>query len=312
MPKKLTQEEFIACATEIHKGKYCYDKVVFKNMRTKVIITCPIHGDFEQLPSAHLSGQGCGKCAGKGLTTEELIKEFRRVHGDKYGYGRVGERDGNGKVWIWCPKHGYFKQHPSKHLAGQGCRKCYNEHVNDGRRVTFDEFVRRANEVHNGRYQYRETELNNLHDTVEIYCPCHGWFTQIAWDHLNGHGCQHCNQSRTEKEVERLLAEMNVRFETHKKFDWLGLQHLDFYLTDYDIAIECQGGQHFFPVEHFGGEEEFRKTVERDKRKATLCEINGVKLHYIRYDENVEEAVKRIMCNVESFAETFAGLENFS
>ena len=59
----ITTEEFIKRAKEIHGDKYDYSKTIYKNRRTKLIITCPKHGDFEQRPDAHLSGQGCPKCA---------------------------------------------------------------------------------------------------------------------------------------------------------------------------------------------------------------------------------------------------------
>ena len=55
---------------------------------------------------------------------------------------------------------------------------------------------------------------------------------------------------------------------------------LDFYLPDYDIGIECQGRQHFMPVDAFGGVSGFEDTVLRDKTKKRLCEENGIKLLY--------------------------------
>ena len=55
---------------------------------------------------------------------------------------------------------------------------------------------------------------------------------------------------------------------------------LDFYLPDYDIGIECQGRQHFIPVDAFGGKMGFEDTVTRDKTKKRLCEENGIKLLY--------------------------------
>lgn len=58
------------------------------------------------------------------------------------------------------------------------------------------------------------------------------------------------------------------------------MQSLDFYLPEYNIAIECQGVQHFEPREAFGGEENFKLTQERDLRKKQLCQENGVKLIY--------------------------------
>ena len=60
--KKRTTEEFIELARQVHGDKYDYSKTVYLNKRSKVIITCPIHGDFEQNAHSHLNGRGCPKC----------------------------------------------------------------------------------------------------------------------------------------------------------------------------------------------------------------------------------------------------------
>lgn len=61
--RKLTSEEFIERARIIHSDKYDYSKVVYRNARALIVITCPIHGDFKQNPNSHLHGCGCKKCA---------------------------------------------------------------------------------------------------------------------------------------------------------------------------------------------------------------------------------------------------------
>ena len=62
MATKRTAEEFIEKSRLVHGDKYDYSKVEYVNNRTKVIITCPLHGDFSQTPHQHLSGAGCSKC----------------------------------------------------------------------------------------------------------------------------------------------------------------------------------------------------------------------------------------------------------
>lgn len=62
MCKKLTTEEFIKKAVEIHGDKYDYSNVHYVNAKTKVKIICTIHGEFLQEPSNHLQGQGCKAC----------------------------------------------------------------------------------------------------------------------------------------------------------------------------------------------------------------------------------------------------------
>ena len=62
--RKAKKRNFILRSIEKHNGKYNYDLVLYENCRTKVKIVCPIHGEFEQTPDAHLySGSGCEKCA---------------------------------------------------------------------------------------------------------------------------------------------------------------------------------------------------------------------------------------------------------
>ena len=61
-----TTEQFIQRAKLVHGDTYNYCKVNYVNAKTKVIITCPIHGDFEQVPDSHLRSRGCPNCVDKG------------------------------------------------------------------------------------------------------------------------------------------------------------------------------------------------------------------------------------------------------
>ena len=61
--KRKPLSELIVDFNRIHKGKYSYDKVVYKNVKTKITVTCPIHGDFLTRPDQHLEGYGCHQCA---------------------------------------------------------------------------------------------------------------------------------------------------------------------------------------------------------------------------------------------------------
>ena len=80
MPKKLTTEEFIEKAKQIHGDKYDYSLTEYKSNKKKVKIICPIHGVFEQRPLNHLQGCGCIKCSGlEKLTTDEFIKRSKQI-----------------------------------------------------------------------------------------------------------------------------------------------------------------------------------------------------------------------------------------
>lgn len=86
----------------------------------------------------------------------------------------------------------------------------------------------------------------------------------------------------------------NEKIERHSSPTWLGRQHLDIYFPDYNVGIEYQGQQHFEPIEFFGGEEAFKKTVARDKRKKKLCEQNKCQLIYVLPGYDKFEVIKKI------------------
>ena len=89
-----------------------------------------------------------------------------------------------------------------------------------------------------------------------------------------------------EREVMIFLDDGKYQYEYQKKFpEWLGRQSLDFFLSDFNVAIECQGEQHFKPIKYFGGEKRFESTIKRDKKKRKLCERNNVKLLYYTTEE---------------------------
>lgn len=81
----------------------------------------------------------------------------------------------------------------------------------------------------------------------------------------------------------------------HGQPKWLGRQHLDIWVPAYNLGIEYHGLQHFQPVGFFGGEEAFRRGQERDDRKRSLCEKNGLRLVEVIYDQDIDEARLRAL-----------------
>jgi hypothetical protein len=124
--KTSTIRNFVEKARKVHGSRYDYSKGVYVNNSTKLIITCPEHGDFEQTPGNHIMGKGCPSCGGKTiLNTETFIENARRVHGDKYDYRRSKYVTARRNVVITCPEHGDFEQTPNRHISqGSGCPSC--------------------------------------------------------------------------------------------------------------------------------------------------------------------------------------------
>lgn len=201
-------------------------------------------------------------------TKDEFVKESNKIHNNVYDYSKVEYTNNRTKVCIICPIHGEFFMRPDDHLHGHSYPKC-SKHYH----YTTKDFIERAKEVHSDKYDYSKVEYVNAYTKVCIICPKHGEFWQ-------NHGCPYCKASRLEKNIRKYLFENNIIFEEQKRFDWLGLQSLDFYLPKYNIAIECQGIQHYEPINYFGGKSGFEETVKRDNKKYELCKKNNINILY--------------------------------
>ena len=122
--EQYTSTTFIKKSKRIHGDYYSYDKVNYINLKNKVIITCPIHGDFKQLPSNHFK-YDCIKCTGTlRLTKKEFIRRSNEIHGNLYNYSKVRYANVSTYVDIICKKHGIFKQTPDNHMRNRGCPSC--------------------------------------------------------------------------------------------------------------------------------------------------------------------------------------------
>jgi hypothetical protein len=130
--KVLAAKVFALRGTIAHQGKYSYSKVEYKNKDTKVLITCPEHGDFLQVPNSHVRGHGCSKCGdlatseAKNYSTDSFIELAKGTHGSTYDYTQVQYVNSTTKVAIVCKEHGTFMQQPAEHLRGSGCSSCHN------------------------------------------------------------------------------------------------------------------------------------------------------------------------------------------
>ena len=70
MSLKLNTKSFIEKANLKHEKFYDYSKVEYELSCKKVIIICPLHGEFEQEANSHLQGHGCKICRNEKLNLE--------------------------------------------------------------------------------------------------------------------------------------------------------------------------------------------------------------------------------------------------
>lgn len=176
-----------------------------------------------------------------------------------------------------------FSVTPSNHLSKRnhcGCPKC-----NGGVRLNQDDFIKRINRIFNNKYDTSLVNYINSDTKVKLICPIHGVFEKKPCMLLQGMGCPKCQYSKIENKTDNILRKHNIDYiyeyaPNFLKSSKFGHQSLDFYLPEYNVAIECQGKQHFIPVSKFGGDIEYEKNIKRDLLKYDKCKQKGIKIYY--------------------------------
>ena len=226
--KRLTTEQFIERAKNIHGDKYNYELVVYTTAKAKVNIICKEHGIFPQEAFSHLTGCGCPKCFGF-IDTKEFIRQSKNIHKNKYEYNETIYIDGKTPVTIKCPEHGNFLQKPEYHLQGNGCQKCC------GRGTTTNEFIEKANIINNNKYNYGYTVFEKMDKDVKIVCKNHGLFWQSPSNHLRNMGCPKCGDILgTEKRTKTLEEFLKEAKHIHgEKYDYSKVKYVNWgkYIT---------------------------------------------------------------------------------
>ena len=194
MAKKVTTEDFIHRAREVHGDKYDYSKTVYVAAIENVTIICPTHGEFQQRPANHLSGRGCHECGGnKPLTVAKFVERASAKHEHRYDYSKVNFKNVEDKAVIICPEHGPFEQRVMTHLKGFNCPKCGRKSVSKKMVHSLERFLQDAKNAHGDKYDYSEVEYKNALSKVKIVCPEHGAFNQTPASHVRGVACSKCS-----------------------------------------------------------------------------------------------------------------------
>ncbi len=306
--KKITTEEFIKKARKIHGDKYDYSKTEYVNHKTKIIITCKKHGDFKQTPVIHISRKSdCRLCGiekntkNRSLTTEKFISQASKIHKNNYNYKLSEYVNAHTEVLIICNNcKTVFNQTPNNHIRGKnGCPNCYGNFVS-----TTDEFILKAKNIHPYKdYDYSLVNYKNSGTKIKIICKKdgHGIFEQNPSNHISKthpQGCPICKSPQGEIKIINFLSKNKINYIRQKRFNdcrYLYPLPFDFYIPDLNICIEFDGMQHFVPVKKFGGIERLKETKLRDTIKNNYCVNNKIKLIRIKYTENVEKKLNKLL-----------------
>lgn len=89
----------------------------------------------------------------------------------------------------------------------------------------------------------------------------------------------------------------NYKISIDPNINHYGYALIDFYLPDYNIAIEYNGQQHYIAKEYFGGELFLYHQRQRDEFVRNYCKDNNIELIEIKYDMK-EAEIKNLIGNI--------------
>lgn len=275
MNKRLTTDEFISKAKEVHSEKYDYSRTEYRTSSYAVEIICSVHGIFKQKPFGHLRGRGCKRCArNRNLTTKIFIEEADIIHNYRYDYSKTIYVKHKQKVTIICLQHGSWEQDPTSHLMGCGCPACAIIELGKAKRLTLNEFIRKSRIVHGEKYNYSQSIYQTGKIPLKIICPIHGEFIQTPQSHLRGRGCQKCGGcSMQHKWLDSLkipLENREIKISNFKVDALMDNTIYEFYGNFWHGNTERYDPNDIHPVNKITFQELYNKTIQREEQLKEL------------------------------------------
>lgn len=250
MPVTATHPEFIEKLKAVHGYKY---SAVTEYAGSKILMTfnCPEHGNFQLTPNAILRNRKCPSCGpgsgGVAVPWEEALAKLRARHPNlMFNDYEPDYKNSQSKVSITCAEHGTHLVKVATLNSISGCPKCAVISGNLKRQTTFDTFVAKASEVHNGKFTYVRNSYTKASGTVGVVCPNHGEFYQDATSHLMGAGCRKC-YSDARREIVIPFAEFldRARKVHGDTYDYIPDEYSRISDT---VTVVCRTHGRFYPV----------------------------------------------------------------
>jgi hypothetical protein len=222
---------------------------------------------------------------------ETFVQEVSSLFRD---YRVIGEYvNARTPIEIYCEKHNNaFLITPHHLLSGKtSCEECELDKIHAKRITPNNVFIEKQKSLN------PSLEFLSCYDggKNEILVKCkvcnHIWSTKANRFFRSSEHCPKCGiKSYGEGCIVEWLDKNNISYTREKTFDGLigvggGLLSYDFFVPEYNLLIEFQGGQHIKPVPLFGGKAQFEKQKEHDRRKRIYAKENGYNFLEIWFNE---------------------------
>ncbi len=231
------------------------------------------------------------KAHGNSMSLNQVSKQIYDICGDEYTIsGDYNGREHKIKFTHNICGNSFDMRISSFIYGGHRCPMC--AHASRLQKITKSQmqFELEVKNSYENEYEVIGKYVNYATPVLIRHKLCGHLFNVRAGRIANGTSrCPICNSSsRGEEKIQKFLNKHNIKYIKQKKFDNLfgigyGLLSYDFYLPGYNVLIEFQGIQHEKPVDVFGGQTQFEKQQEHDKRKRDYAKHNNINLLEIWY-----------------------------
>lgn len=329
--KKWTKDAFIKKSKEIYgENVFDYSNIEFTSISKKVKnLKCNKCGSIiSPVGSSHIAGHGCPTCARKeiaekrALGREEFIRRSKNLFGENsFDYSRVIYKNSSTKVDLFCNKcKTWFSQTPTEHLLSKcGCPNCSRKNAADQSKLTNEEFIEKARQVHGYLYDYSKVEYKGGRvDVLIIDTETGEEFWQKPELHLSGHGNPRRNDSKGEKLIRTWLKSINtdsLSWKSEVTIKNISFHSRDFVRIDFIVNfkgtvfwIEYNGEQHYkFSYrsrifKYYSSKEKaieaFKKQIERDAEVKQYCINNNIVFVEIPYTYKTFNSISDILNKV--------------
>lgn len=302
---KLTPDVFLERAKKVHGNKYDLSKMVYNRRDEKIVVLCPVHGEFSIVPSNFINqAHGCPQCGvekrvnKRRMTQEQFMQKAYDVHGNRYILDRVCYKSSHEKIEIICKQHGAWESMPYAFLDGHGCPKCAVSKRSNEKRLTQEEFILRAKSICGDNYSLHNVKYKSAKEKIEIICRHHGPWMVRPYDFCTGHGCPRCARtgpSKGENEVVDFIESLGFN-PLRSDRTILQPKELDIYIPEKKLAVEFNGC-------YFHSDQMKSKKYHYEKYKQ--CKEQGIRLIQIMdmIWETRQEQVKSLICNALGMTE---------
>lgn len=257
---------------------------------------------WDAVPNNLKKGEGCPICGRKTnskkrtKTKNDFIDEISNRFKDEI----VLISDYNGarnNVICKCVKHNYEFNIIASNLVNQSVMPCPICRGNATRKRCIKsnkQFLQELKLVNPNIIPLEEY----IDDHSKILCKCnihnYEWYVEPNKILHRRTGCPKCSSYHNENVILDILDKWNYKYIIQKRFDDCKDKNtlpFDIYLEDFNICIEYDGEQHYYPIKRGSmtdedAEENYLLTVKHDKIKTEYCQKNNIGLIRIPYWEN--------------------------